>query len=188
MPVGDDWLLLNAFLGAWKGGTSGADEAGMCFRNAEVAAACLMKLGCQVTPLKVYIEVEGWPRREPPVVLGSSPLTHQGQRVGPGAWVGHVVLIVNGRWLVDVSTGQYNSPLDGLDVPPCLVCAWTAGAKNQVRIRNVTVTYWAAPTSGDDWRAWWNPTTTTSVLNLQPMLDATRALVNEHGDRNATAK
>lgn len=176
-PVDDDWRLLMAFLGVWKAGVRDAEERGQCFRNAEVAAVCLTALGLQIEPVKVYIEVERWPPRFPFTVLGCSPLTHRGQpEAGSGPWLGHLVLIVNRRWLVDVSTGQFNSPSDGFDVPPCLACEWTPGAKKQhVRVRNVAVTYWAAPDDGDDWRVWWEPSDAAACLNLQPLIEATRA-------------
>jgi hypothetical protein len=113
------WHLLMAFLCVWRLGVKLPDKKGHCMMATRLAAEILRRLGFQVEPERVWLEIA---RTETPEIFVGCPApdrqvgTIWEPHVDPvdgqvGAFQGHIVLRVQ-DWFLEVAVGQFASPRD----------------------------------------------------------------------------
>lgn len=113
----------------WRQSAKGL-HPNMCVSRSRIAAEILQQLGYQVEPVSVWLEVHRTDGPNPQVVIGVSPeivRSPETTEIVAGSWSGHVVLRVDGAdgpWLVDVTVGQFSSPVDGILTPEVVCFSW----------------------------------------------------------------
>ena len=174
----DERTELQVFLGMWKAAVTGTEY--QCHTATRLAAATLRQLGFRATPLSVYIEVAR--QNNPHVKIGVSPeiSTATVEEIGPGLWYGHLVLIVSGCWLVDVSCGQFTSVRDQIQAPSVLQMAWPdkpgPRSRFQCEIHDLTLTYWPRQDDNELWRLDWHaPLDPDEEHTIAALLEAHRS-------------
>jgi hypothetical protein len=123
-----------------------------CISTSAAIIHVLQRLGYEASPLQVRVSVHSDRPKLGDVTLGSDGDGLRSTSGEQGDWPGHLVVVVQSRYLVDATLGQVNDTQESIRLSPLAAevsSAFLSGAEDLVLSHdNATVVYTALPGKG----------------------------------------